>query len=294
MLFLVLVLFNTFNLEAFFDPPPKKINVQLFKRTPPLDFSRTLLIINYNHPFYQSIPFLREIYSEVFPHIVFYGEQPHPEVNVYATHMGYFCQDVIADAMEKWPDFEGYICVQDDCFMNFWNFARLDKNKIWITSPRTSIKGQNRYSSFFDVADPKRHPWPWVNLPIGKQAVLKALGNIPSRNLQILESNCGENNILGSLVDFVYIPGRLKDQYIFLCKLISNPPIFVEIAIPFIFTCIEDIHNWEFLHTLWGPEDIYKSYGAHYDWVHPFKFSNPNSQNFIRNIMNTWKAKNNW
>jgi hypothetical protein len=41
----------------------------------PKHWKNTLLIINFNHPFYNSIPFLEQIYGKEFPNIVFYGEQ---------------------------------------------------------------------------------------------------------------------------------------------------------------------------------------------------------------------------
>jgi hypothetical protein len=86
-------------------------------------FSDILLIINYNNPHYQSIDFLKEIYSPVFTNIIFYGEASHPEVHLISHHKGWWGHEVLKDAMIRYPGYSGYLCLQDDCFLNYWNFG---------------------------------------------------------------------------------------------------------------------------------------------------------------------------
>lgn len=248
-----------------------------YKNPKPLHFENTLLIINYNHPYYQTIPFLEKIYSPVFPHIVFYGENSHHQVIAIDHNKGFWGHNVIADAMIRFPDFDGYICIQDDCLMNFWNFARLDKNKIWF-NPFTIIPRDTAYSS-----------WQWWNTPYGKKALNQALDKLPASSLQRLESNIGKNNIGYGWSDFVYIPARLASKYIELCDCFNNPQVFVELAIPNILLCLDEKKNkWEELFALWGLS-CFEDYSPNYDWVHPFKFSQLPIQNFVENILSKWE-----
>ena len=34
--------------------------------------------------------------------------------------------------MKQYPVFDGYLFLQDDTALNFWNLLEMDKNKIWL------------------------------------------------------------------------------------------------------------------------------------------------------------------
>lgn len=243
-----------------------------------LDFSDTLLIINYNHPYYGTIPFLREIYSHIFPNIVFYGEETHPEVIALKHHKGWYGQRVISDAMERWPDYKGYICVQDDCFMNFWNFARLDKNKIWTSYPEGIISLSTLH-----------HPWCWWQNTCGHFATKKAIGKLQKKYVSMLASNIGPKKVAFTYHDFVYIPGHMRTAFIELCSCFNDPPVFVELALINILLCMEKIDNIEFLKQKWDFWNVTEEYNTFYDWVHPIKFSRFDNQEIMRSVVNIWK-----
>jgi hypothetical protein len=238
-----------------------------------IDFGRTLLIINYNHPHYQSIDFIRKIYSKAFPNIVFYGEEPHPSMIQYKHHFGWYCQNVIADAMVRWPDFEGYLCLQDDCFMNYWNYGRLDKGKIWL----------HHDANYFNINSANGNGWSWWDKDCGRTAILRTYPILPPFYKEILIRNVGNNCVIGGATDMVYIPARLKNDFITLVPLFDQ--VFVELAIPTILSCLEDCQKWECLNYFWGCQNLNQQFSSELDWIHPIKFSNPNNQGFILKIL---------
>lgn len=246
-----------------------------------LDFQDTLLIINYNHPYYDSIPFLKEMYSRVFPHIVFYGEKPCPGVIAIPHNFGWWAQNIMYDAMIRWPDFKGYLLVQDDCWMNFWNFARLDKDKVWF-SPGVNPVALETPASFW---------WYWWGKDCGKNASTIALKKVPQKYLDRLNANIGPDKVGTVFSDFIYIPGRLREAYLEVSPCFGSPPVFLEIAIPTIMLCIEDMNEWEILNINWG-NNFPQSYAAHYDWVHPVKFSNLGYRKIIKRIVGKWSKEN--
>ncbi|MDZ4152650.1 hypothetical protein, partial [Methylicorpusculum sp.] len=92
----------------------------LFKRLSPdplakvkHHFDDVLLIINYNHPHYQTIDFLKKIYGKSFSHIVFYGEKPDSRVHTVSHHYGWYGYRALADAMKRYPHFRGYLYTND-------------------------------------------------------------------------------------------------------------------------------------------------------------------------------------
>ena len=71
-------------------------------------FNNVLLIINYNHAHYDSMALLEEMYKPYFANIVFYGPEEYPGVHQLSHYRGYFSYLCISDAMNRYPDFDGY------------------------------------------------------------------------------------------------------------------------------------------------------------------------------------------
>jgi hypothetical protein len=256
--------------------------VDYYKAGAKPNFDNVLLIINYNHPYYQSIDFLKEVYGYVFPNIVFYGEKEDPRVKVISHHFGWWGQGVLADAMQCWPDYEGYICVQDDCFMNFWNFARLDMNKIWLCEIENTIP----------LDAPQNFWWQWWNKSCGQPAVVAAFNQLTKEQKEKLAKSIGPERIGFTYHDFIYVPGRLREGFINFCNIFSNPPVFVELAIPNILMLLDEKDQWEHLNLFWGGFGDVREYTTQFDWFHPIKFSSQSNQEFIRKIVNQWQHNN--
>lgn len=239
-------------------------------------FSDILLIINFNRPFYNNIEFLKEIYAPYFPNIVFYGEGGFPDVNKINHNLGWYVHRAMKDAMVKWPKYKGYICCQDDCFMNFWNFARLDKNKIWLHSYWIqSLNGENKN-------------WPWWNMPCGQAAMMQAYKKLPPKNSAILEKNCGSEASAYTWADFFYVPDKYREEFINLSQCFDNPNVFIEIAIPTLILSLEEYDKIEHLNPYWGgtiKSIPLETYDTQFDWVHPIKFSSEANRQFIRDVI---------
>jgi hypothetical protein len=233
------------------------------------NFNDVLLVINFNHPHYNNIPFLDKIYSPVFPNIVYYGEKKDSRVIQLPHHYGYWGHNVILDAMKRFPGYRGYLCVQDDCFMNFWNYSRFDKDKVWAYKFSTLL-----------MSNKKANPWSWWNFDCGRIATKVAYKKMSKKHRQILQKNLGRNHVAYGYADFVYIPGRLTKEYIKVCRCFNDPQVFVEIAVPTILSSIEDINNWEIYKPCWGIKSI-SDYSSEVDWVHPIKFSDQKNKKFI-------------
>jgi len=145
-----------------------------------------LLIVNYNFPHYESIDFLKSIYNPCFPHIVFYGAKDHPDVIQLDTYRGWYAYAVILDAMQRFPEYQGYLCIHDDCVLNFWNLYRFDKYKIWAD-------GYGRA----DLAKAKNaiHGWGWWPKSCGYDAVKQVYDKLPEKYIENLSHNYGDYSV---------------------------------------------------------------------------------------------------
>jgi hypothetical protein len=183
------------------------------------DFSNVLLIINYNHPHYETLDFIKELYKPFFPSIVFYGPQEHSDVHLYDHSKGYLSYLVIADAMKKYPSYGGYLFCHDDCIMLPWQFSSFDTKKIWV--PRFP------YLSSF-TGNP-------INLEIGINwhfwssdwcypAAKKAYDETPQLYKNILAQNWGASHVLLAYSDIVYIPAQYATDFINLATIYGKHP----------------------------------------------------------------------
>lgn len=244
-----------------------------------------LLIINYNHAYYDSIPFLKEIYSPYFPHIVFDGPQYHPEVEYCDHHKGYFAYKILKTIMQKYPNYKGYLMVHDDCVIHPWNFKRFDQTKIWFSTTNKKsltpdpIKGLIYFPCPYNLPD----RWNWWDMQIGFQAIAKAYNNFPTKNRLILSLNCeNENTILFGFSDVVYIPAKFKDDVIELCTILEQSNAFLEIAMPTLCGCLDHIKNWEIFNgTNMKPISYYS---VDLDYYHAMKFSNLGKRQLVKNV----------
>jgi len=239
-----------------------------------------LLVINYNHAHYNSIPFLKELYSPYFPNIVFVGPKLHPEVEFCDHDRGYYGYKSIAQIMIKYPHYQGYLWVHDDCVINPWNFQRFDQSKIWFNNPGIAQ---------LDPAGLTK--WVWWRKAIGYQAIKNVYDKLSQKHKDALRANCGENRVFWGYSDIVYIPTKYASDIIGLCALLNREHSFLEIALPTLCGCLDNKKNWEMLSglALWNRENPKVMYSQKLDYLHPMKFSNQDYQNFIREQFKQYK-----
>lgn len=258
---------------------------QCFAKT---NLDNVLLIINYNFPYYESIPLLKDIYGKYFNHIIFYGPQKHADVHFYPHREGYYSYMCIAEAMQKYPQFDGYFFLHDDCILNAWFLENLDTSKIWV--PDLPFYQHSRGNPI--NLQQKEIGWKWWKSEWGRTAIAKAFNEVPNTYKDILSKNWGNSNVVFGFSDIVFIPSRYKDQFLELAPIFGKYNTFLELAVPTIVGCLCLKNNWVWLE---GKETYtagQKGFRKDLYFNHPIKLSNKfkSNQAFIRNIFNQQNA----
>jgi hypothetical protein len=233
-----------------------------------------LLIINYNHPYYSSIPVLQELYSPWFPNIVFYGPRQHPGVHTCQHHEGWFAYTGITDAMQRYPGFNGYLQVHDDCIINCWNFTRFNKDKIWFV-------GAPMKASLV----PNLGNWLWWKKDVGYPAAQNLFNMLPVQYKKKLDENFGPNSISWGYSDIVYFPASYTEDVVYLSTLCRKVNLFLEIALPTICACLTKKESIESINgvALWENKHLITAkYTKNIDYVHPLKLSQKENIVFIK------------
>jgi hypothetical protein len=247
------------------------------------NFDNTLLIINYNHPHYESIPLLRSIYGTTFKNIVFYGPEKHADVHFYAHHKGYFSYLCIADAMQRYPHFDGYLFLMDDCILNTWMLTNMDLTKVWYPKIRF-IRNTRGHAISLRHGSKNFKDWSWWETQWGHDAMLKSFIKIPLPYKKVLAHNWGRSRVVCAFSDIIYIPAHYKNLFVFLAEIFGDNQAFLETALPTITSCLCPKTEWVLL-----PGNSTYTHGAQdfrtdVYFNHPIKLSYPANQQFISDI----------
>ena len=271
------------------------------------ELGNVLLIITFNHPLYDHIPLLIDLYGKVFPNIVFCG--PTTSVSNYKiekkiTQYGYFSyNDCMADAMLKHRNYSGYFTMGDDVLLNYWNLKKVDLSKIW-QGAQYPYKVKNNFT--------KDDYWMWWESSYGLKSCARALTNVYNNSqfqnyvenlkqtkntysAKLVRKNLSDYVCYGEQSDLFYIPLSLSNDYVQISNLFRQENVFLEIAIPTIIrllskevvdlrgiyvsgSVVQDIVNKSDVLLKYYKPDLY--------FIHPFKLNNPKNSKAGREFLN--------
>ncbi|ESO87876.1 hypothetical protein LOTGIDRAFT_62788, partial [Lottia gigantea] len=219
-------------------------------------YPNILLIIVFNFPIYDNIPYLQLMYGVKFSHIVYCGNSLEAylksskklrfsvsflEVDV---HRGYFFEKCLSVAMKMNHKVKGYLLIGDDTLLNSWNIPSLPLDKLWFHQHELLLRD-------------KSSGWHWWNKEMGNTVFNKTWEYLlqqsltdPSKEQIInsymtrLEKATGSNlGLYHGASDIVYIPIRFKSQAIYLFDVFSKHKVFMEISIPSVVFGLDDKAN---------------------------------------------------
>jgi len=252
-------------------------------------FKDVLLVIVYHFAKYDSIPHLESLYKGAFPNIAICGPKEDKEYKVdiiVKNDGGLIAYHCLGRAVRLYPRYEGYLYINDDMIVNWWNFRNFDKSKIW-------------QSSFIENGHPLRQEgdqnisystkWVWFNSSYGVEPCNKTIKEIrslkpynwdPNRLIANLKHN-GDGRMYCSKgwSDVYYIPRIYADQFADICDIFYRNKVFLEIAVTTMIRLLDLRENTVKLSGHYlpdiGPSDS-KSFWTHYrtdiTFMHPFKF----------------------
>ena len=253
-------------------------------------FPDIFLAINFNNPFYKNVPILIDYFKPLFPNYFFCGPEVDPDgkyqivvIQQVKAEYGYYGFQCVAEAIRRKPGFAGYFYVNDDMIINWWNFFKLDKTKIWFPGPKEF--GRHKM-----VPAPIAFWWRRAACLERCSQAFVEMESDPSfvqiNATKIYLSNLGnERACSNSLADIMYIPGRLAKSFELISQKFYDHRVFLEVASPMAVLMLEKRENIIDTRGLY----LQKKYGwghwtgnsarawLEYDYktffLHPYKFS---------------------
>ena len=226
-------------------------------------FNDILLIINYN---YEQLIYLNEylinLYKKYFFHIISISPGNMTENSDFIScqnssygRLAYIC---IKKVYEKYPNFKGYLIVNDDNIMKPWELEGINQDIPWINLFDFTRFYVNTLKEFSFLEEMIKN-----NLTLSEK-IFKMVGdNIPPKIWN----------------DMLYLPNSIMNKYCDILEELFNKQIFHELATAFAFGII-CLNEYKIINSLliWDKERnnminiLTNSFG--FAFVHPIKISN--------------------
>ena len=239
-------------------------------------FQRVLLVITFNLPHYEVIPFIELLYRSIFPHILYCGPDPLDAASISALR-GYRISFI---TYTQWPvhripgsvnyqcaiqavrmnfAVDGFLFVSDDLLVLPVPLSRLNADRVWFVPANEVRIGDLDTLRECRLGMCDFHPhWNWW--ADYKTATIEALDRMAQlARFSPLVYNCmsalrqrngvGQSQIRvnGAYSDIFHIPSRIAHDFVDVVEIFAAYGVFLEIAVPTVLRCIEPLENFQSL-----------------------------------------------
>ncbi|KAK1397501.1 putative glycosyltransferase STELLO1 [Heracleum sosnowskyi] len=239
------------------------------------NFGNVVLIMFCTGPVQRTALEWRLLYGRIFKAVVILSEQKNLELVVEEGKLDHVYKQ-LPNILNRFTSAEGFLFLQDDTILNYWNLVQADKNKLWITN-----KVSESWSS---VQLPGNSDW------FTKQAemVKKIVTSMPVHfQISYKESIKSDTSLTLCSSEVFYIPRRSVADYIDLVNLVGNLDVHQKVAIPMIFSAMDSPDNFDsvfdtMVYKQKQPSNSSTFYSPEVPAVHPWKVSS--EEDFIKLI----------
>ncbi|KAI3732992.1 hypothetical protein L1987_64206 [Smallanthus sonchifolius] len=198
------------------------------------NFGNVVLIMFCNGPVERTALEWRLLYGRIFKAVVILSEKKNGELAVEEGHLDYLYKQ-FPKLFDRFSSAEGFLFVQDNTVLNYWNLVQADKTKLWITD-----KVSKSWSS---VSFNENKDW------YGKQGemVNKVVSSMPVHfQVSYKKHITGHDSSLTVCSSEVfYIPRRLVNDFKDLVNLVGNLNIHQKVTIPMFFLAMDSRDNFD-------------------------------------------------
>ncbi|KHN43713.1 hypothetical protein glysoja_033714 [Glycine soja] len=239
-------------------------------------FGNVVLIMHCNGPVERTALEWRLLYGRIFRSVVILSEKKDVDLVVGEGHLDYAYR-YLPKIFDQFSSAEGFLFVQDNTILNYWNLLQADKTKLWITN-----KVSESWSSI--LTNGEDSDW------LSQQArmVQKVVSMMPAHfQVSYKETSDNDKNLLICSSELFYVPQRLISDFVELVNLVGDLEIHQKVAIPMFFVSLDSPQNFDpvldrMIYKQNPPANSTTLYSAKVPAVHPLSVSS--EQDFIKLI----------
>ncbi|PHT60525.1 hypothetical protein CQW23_02888 [Capsicum baccatum] len=230
------------------------------------NFGNVVLIMFVTGPVQQTALEWRLLYGRIFKTVVILSTQADADLAVEQGQLDQVYK-YLPRIFERFNSTEGFLFLQDNTILNYWNLLQADKSKLWIA---------NKVPTSRNMINGKDSSW------LVKQAELvkKVVSTMPV-HLQVnyKESGPTDQSIALCGSEVFYVPRRFVQDFVDLVDLVGDLDIHQKIAVPMFFMAMDLPQNFDTLlnkmvyKTGASSTNLLKLYSAQVPAVHPLVVS---------------------
>ncbi|KAM7500170.1 hypothetical protein LguiA_024584 [Lonicera macranthoides] len=197
------------------------------------NFGNVVLIMFCNGPVERTALEWRLLYGRIFKTVVILSKEENVDL---AVEEGQFDQlyKNLPSIFNRFPNVEGFMFLEDNTILNYWNLVQADKTRLWITHKVSK--------SWTTVSLKGNSDW------FAKQAEMlnKVVSTMPVHfQVSYKESTTTDQTIRICNSEVFYIPHRFVTDFIDLVNLVGDLEIHHKVAIPAFFVALDSPQNFD-------------------------------------------------
>lgn len=233
-------------------------------------FGNIVLIMFCNGPVERTALEWRLLYGRIFKTVIILSGKKDQDLAVEQGQLDHIYKQ-FPKIFDRYSSAEGFLFLEDDTVLNYWNLLQADKAKLWIT---------DKVSKSWGTVQANENDW------FAKQAemVTKVVNTMPAHfqvNYKEVMKSDKTLTICGS--EIFYVPRHFTADFVDLVNLVGNLDIHHKVAIPMFFASMDSPQNFDpVLNAMVYKQNPPADYSAQAPAVHPWNVSS--EQDFIKLI----------
>ncbi|KAL0665852.1 hypothetical protein Bca4012_028556 [Brassica carinata] len=198
------------------------------------NFGNVVLVMFCNGPVERTALEWRLLYGRVFKTVVILSSRKNSDLYVEEAKLDHIYKH-LPKIFNRYSSAEGFLFVEDDTVLNYWNLLQADKTKIWTTDkvPKswTSVKPTGK-SDWFSVQ---------------AELVKRTVSTMPA-HFQVNYKEAAKNNLDALTVcssEVFYVPKRLVADFVDLVDLVGDMDLHYKVAVPMFFMSMDSPLNFD-------------------------------------------------
>ncbi|KAL3841259.1 hypothetical protein ACJIZ3_025850 [Penstemon smallii] len=239
------------------------------------NFGNVVLIMFCSGPVDRTALEWRLLYGRIFKTVIILSKEKNVDLAVEQAHLDYVYK-CLPKLFDRYTSAEGFLFLEDNTILNYWNLVQADKSKLWITN-----KVPNSWTT---VATAGNSDW------FMKQAetVKKVVESMPAQlQVNYKESVKDHQSLVICNSEAFYVPRQFVPDFIDLVNLVGDLDIHHKVAMPMFFLAMDSSDNFDPVFNSMRYKQKLQSnstsfYSAEVPAVHPWNVSS--EQEFIKLI----------
>ncbi|CAI9099933.1 OLC1v1036830C1 [Oldenlandia corymbosa var. corymbosa] len=239
------------------------------------NFGNVVLIMFCSGPVERTALEWRLLYGRIFKTVIILSPQKNVDLAVEQGELDHMYK-YLPKLFARYTSAEGFLFLEDDTILNYWNLMSADQSKLWITNKvskswtTVSVAGNSEW--FTQQAD----------------LVKKVVANMPV-HLQVnyKESVKSEQTLTICNSELFYVPRHFVADFVDLVNLVGDLDIHHKVAMPMFFMAMDSQQNFDpvlnsMIYKRKPPGNLTMIYSAEAAAIHPWNISS--EQEFIKLI----------